>query len=192
MHRHHGHIPPVQGPTPSALRTFDAYRRADRLGLEVAFEDLETEATSLLLRNDGVILIEKSLCEIERHDELTHQLQHLEASARRDESLADLETRVRRGTAHRLIPFDPLLDAVSLVLESEKTPRATSVATVLGVQTVTLQDRFRSFTPTELADGIEEVINLLVWPSIVAVKTTCLQDSSGPASWLRRILPPWH
>jgi hypothetical protein len=174
-----------------ALRTYDAYADAEALGIEVGFEPLPAGVTGVLLREQSVVLIEETLDECARHDELAHQLTHWRHRPRPGE--ADprrIEEAVRRETARRLIPLPTLATAIATIIATDNViePDPALVANLLGSSLNTLYDRLLSITPTEIGGAPAAVLlGLLKVQPAPGHTHRCIQDTAPNAGWMDRV-----
>lgn len=177
-------------PRVAVLRSFDAYSHAEARGIGVGFEPLPPDIPSMLLRSQGVVMINSALTEPERHDELAHQLGHWMHPLRAGESPDALEDAVRRDTARRLIPVPALMHAVHTVLAADTAAdTAQAAALLLGTHTCTLRDRLFCLSPTEVAIGMDGLLGALSWPLPAGAvhRYYCDPDTIPPLPWWERM-----
>lgn len=175
----------------AALRTYDAYADAEALGLEVGFEPLPAGVTGVLIREQRVVLIEESLDECARHDELAHQLTHWRHRPRPGEvEPHQIEEVVRRETARRLIPLPTLATAIATIIATDNViePDPALVANLLGSSLNILYDRLASIAPTEIGGPPSAVLLglLKIGPRPLHIRR-CIQDTEPTVAWMDRV-----
>lgn len=179
----------------ATLRSYDAYSHAERFGLGVGFEPLPGGIPSVLLRSQGVVMINSHLPEPVRHDELAHQLAHLLHPPRCGESREALEDAVQLEAARRLIPIPALRHALRAVVAVDAAEaNVLAAAKLLGTQPITLRDRLFSLTPDELVCDMGDLA-ALTWPRVIRPPRWCCDpDAAPPRPWwgrMRGLLPPY-